>query len=148
MSSSTSGQWMPTPAPMRRQLRRWAAEARCSRGNQARGTLTSRPSARVARRALSVTVTSMTSGLISMAEVLIPGLLKLRLMLLHKPQERRQFMAAEPGGTGQTHRVKPELGIAFSVLHVNVGWLLALPAEKEEAKAICSQHRWHTKNIR
>jgi len=69
-----------------------------------------------------------------MAEVLIPGLLKLRLMLLHKLQERRQFMAAEPGGTGQTHRVKPELGIAFSVLHVNVGWLLAPLLKKKKRK--------------
>lgn len=57
-------------------------------------------------------------------------------------------MTSKPRGTGKTHRAKPELGVAFSLLHVYVGWLIAFSTEEEKAKAARPQNCWHTKNIR
>jgi len=71
--------------PMRRRLRRRPAVDRCKRGNQASGTLTSRPSASVVT-AVSVTATSVTSCLSSIAEVLVERFLIRRLMLLHQAE--------------------------------------------------------------
>src|SRR5438552_2485795 len=80
MSSSTSGQWMPCPAPISRKLARCAGVASESRHDQARGTLMTRPSARHATISSLVTRTSRMRGS-GPAAVLIPRLHDLLVML-------------------------------------------------------------------
>ncbi len=53
MSSSKSGQWMPSPRPMRRRLERSVCVPWAKRGNQASGTVMVLPSARSTMRASS-----------------------------------------------------------------------------------------------
>ena len=62
ISSSRSGQWIPWPAPISRQLRLSAGVACTSLGYQANGTEMVRPSERSAIRASSVTSKSLASG--------------------------------------------------------------------------------------
>ena len=73
MSSSISSQWIPTPRPMRRQFARCLDVARRSRGNQANGAETRRPSTSVTISSSSVHLTSTASATGLLAKVLIPG---------------------------------------------------------------------------
>ena len=72
MSSSRSGQWMPTPLPMSRQLLRCSGVPCKRRGNQARGAETVRPSERRRTNSASNTCTSITSDDTLLAKMLIP----------------------------------------------------------------------------
>ena len=72
MSSSRSGQWMPMPLPMSRQLLRCSAVPCKRRGNQARGAETVRPSERRRTSSASDTCTSITSDDTLLAKMLIP----------------------------------------------------------------------------
>jgi hypothetical protein len=82
MSSSSSGQWIPSPRPIRRQVMRSFSEACTSRGYQASGTEIVRPSLRSTVNVSSVTATFVAAGTtISIGEELIPGLHKLLTML-------------------------------------------------------------------
>src|ERR1035438_4541408 len=71
ISSSRSGQWIPSPRAMRRQLPRSVAVPCAKRGNQASGTVIVLPSARSTTRASSLTLWASAS-LSSVPEVLMP----------------------------------------------------------------------------
>src|SRR6266540_108499 len=72
MSSSRSGQWMPSPRPMRRHFERSAEVPWAKRGYQERGTLTVLPSTKSTTKASSVTETCCASATrSSLAEELI-----------------------------------------------------------------------------
>jgi len=91
MSSSTSSQWIPTPRPMRRQFARCLGVARRSRGNQANGAETRRPSTSVTISSSSVHLTSIASATGLLAKVLIPENDKLVAMLFNERVKLAQF---------------------------------------------------------
>src|SRR2546428_60113 len=95
MSSSTSGQWMPCPAPISRKLARWGGVASESRQDQARGTLMTRPSARCATISSFVTRTSRIRGS-PPAAVVIPRLHDLLVMLSNDLAYPSQLVCCKP----------------------------------------------------
>ena len=74
MSSSRSGQWIPSPRAIRVLLARSAAEPCRSRGNHANGTEMQRPSDSSTLKVSSDAATAVATGIVSLAEVVIPGL--------------------------------------------------------------------------
>src|SRR5437879_11910578 len=131
MSSSTSGQWMPCPAPISRKLARWAGVASESRQDQARGTLITRPSARYATISSFVTRTSRIRGS-APAAVVIRRLHDLLLMLSNDLADPSQLVCCKPIVPREHQRAQPELAGAAVSLHVDMGRLVAIEAREEE----------------
>jgi len=85
MSSSRSGQWIPSPSPINRQLERSAVVPCAKRGYHDIGTVTVRPSARSTTRESSVTCTSSAcADRGSVREVFIPLPEKEILVFFHQ----------------------------------------------------------------
>src|SRR5437870_5930841 len=120
MSSSTSGQWMPCPAPISRKLARWGGVASESRHDQARGTLMTRPSARHATISSLVTRTSRMRGS-GPAAVLMPRLHDLLVMLSNDLADPSQLVSCKPVVAREHQRLQPELARAPVSLHMDVG---------------------------
>src|SRR6266480_3896494 len=75
MSSSRSGQWIPSPRPIRRHLDRSASDPLFSLGYHPNGTEIERPSLRRTVSVSSLIATSVARGAVtSFAEELIPRL--------------------------------------------------------------------------
>src|SRR6266480_774460 len=110
MSSSTSGQWMPCPAPISRKLARWGGVASESRQDQARGTLMTRPSARCATISSFVTRTSRIRGS-PPAAVVIPRLHDLLMMLSNDLAYPSQFVCCKPMVPREHQRVDQNLQV-------------------------------------
>jgi hypothetical protein len=143
MSSSTSSQWIPTPLPMRRQLARWAGEAFSSRGNHSSGAETQRASASVTTSASSVKATSTASATGLLAKMLIPSNNKRFAVLLNQIVQVTEFGTPKATRLRKLNGSDPEFCVALGLLDVNVARLHALPAEKEKAVSVNSQHLWH-----
>jgi len=85
MSSSRSGQWMPCPLPINRQLAHSGCVACNSRGNQPSGADIVRPSLSSALNASSFTITRSIVGLkFSTPEVAMPCLDQFLLVVIDK----------------------------------------------------------------
>src|SRR5438874_4439440 len=144
MSSSTSGQWMPCPAPISRKLARWAGVASESRQDQARGTLITRPSARYATISSVVTRTSRIRGS-APAAVVMPRLHDLLLMLSNDLADPSQLVCCKPMVPREHQRAQPELAGAAVSLHVDVGRLVAIEAREEELiRSWDATDAWHS----
>src|SRR5881227_1761461 len=130
MSSSTSGQWMPCPAPISRKLARWGGVASESRQDQARGTLMTRPSARCATISSFVTRTSRIRGS-APAAVVIPRLHDLVVMLSNDLTDTCQLVCCKPMVPRENQRLEPELAGTPFALHVDMGRLVAVEAGEE-----------------
>ena len=104
-SSSSFGQWIPTPRPTSRQSPRASGLASRSLGNHSSGTLTVRPSSRWTTRSPSRTSTRRARGL-SGAEILTPLLPEIDAMLNHnnlaRPSSRVFMPTASTNSTGSS----------------------------------------------
>jgi hypothetical protein len=135
MSSSRSGQCMPSPSPISRQFERSAWLPWARRGYHVSGTVIVRPSTRSTISASSVSDTcraraSATS--IGDDEVFIPFPQKWLRVLQHEPFEFPELRGPKPAAAGKPNRVEPELGPVSVSLHVNVRWLVPVSRVKEE----------------
>src|SRR2546427_8987151 len=130
MPSSTSGQWMPCPAPISRKLARWGGVASESRQDQARGTLMTRPSARCATISSFVTRTSRIRGSPPTA-VVIPRLHDLLVMLSNDLAYPSQLVCCKPMVPREHQRVEPELAGVPIWLHEDGGRLVAIEGGEE-----------------
>src|SRR5712691_5050317 len=144
MSSSTSGQWIPCPEPISRNLARCAGVASESRHDQARGTLMTRPSARHATISSLVTLTSRMRGS-GPAAVLIPRLHDLLVMLSNDLADPSQLVSRKPVVAREHQRLQPELARAPVSLHMDVGRLVAIEAgEEEPIRSRDATDAWHS----
>ena len=144
MSSSTSGQWIPMPRPIRLQLARWAAVARNKRGNHSNGAETRRPSTSVTMSSSSVQETSTASATGLLAKMLIPRQHKLFVMGFNQGVQFPELRTAEPTRFCEFNQgFEPEFGVAFRLLDMDVSGFLPLAAEEEKAKAANADNFWH-----
>jgi len=131
-SSSTSGQWMPSPLPRSSQLFLCSAVASRSRGNHARGTQSTRPSARLTTSSSSVQETSWARGLTLTAEVLIPSLQELNLMLENEDANLAKLLRRKVGGPRERDGLQPVLRELVAPPNVDVWGLDPFVTEEEE----------------
>src|SRR5712691_2562734 len=103
---------------MSRQLPRCLGVARRSRGNQANGAETRRPSTSVTINSSSVHATSTASAIGLLAKVLIPGNDKLLTMFRNDCVQFAQLCAAKSARFNKLNRLKPKLCVALRPLHV------------------------------
>jgi len=102
MSSSRSGQWIPSPPPMRRQLARSGGVPCAKRGNQASGTVIVRPSARSTTRSSSPALTLWATACArSCSEVLIPCPRQQTCVFRHQPFDASDLRTAEAAAAFQ-----------------------------------------------
>ena len=102
MSSSRSGQWIPSPPPMSRQRARCFVVPCRSRGYHASGASTVRPSANSTLSVSFVTLTfSAATSRNSFVKVLIPTIQQLLLILLD------QLLPAGSGHGCENHHSAP-----------------------------------------
>jgi hypothetical protein len=140
-----SGQWIPTPSPMRRYRTSCSAEALRRRGNHSSGTASSRPSARRTRSASVVHETSTARGSILTAEVLIPFPGEEESILVYHAVKFRQLATPKSNIYCETNNgFEPEFRVSLCLLNVNVWRLVSFIAEKEKAIAADSENGGHT----
>src|SRR5689334_61866 len=134
MSSSRSGQWIPSPRPINRQWRRSVGVACTSRGYHARGTAIDRPSTRSTVSVSSLTITrAARAGQCSIGEVLIPRPQELRLVGADQLENTCQLGYAEAAALLESYGIQPDLGPAASSLDMNVRRLDSIAGVEEEA---------------
>ena len=110
MSSSRSGQCIPSPPPMRRQCARSSGVPCASRGNQERGTVTVLPSTRSTIRASSLTcMLCAMASLNSVSEILMPSPQKQSRPLRHHSLYPSDLHGAKPTAPFHVYRVQPKL---------------------------------------
>jgi hypothetical protein len=142
-SSSTLGQWMPSPSPSSSQSARCSGVARRRRGNQASGAEIRRPSARTTVNSSSVTCTCRAKGLGSTAKELMPSLQESLVVICYEPHELTQLMRCEADRGRQCDRLEPELGESAITLHMDVRRLTPFIAENEKPIRADPIPRWH-----
>ena len=142
-SSSTPGQWMPSPSPSSSQSARCSGVARRRRGNHASGAEIRRPSARTTINSSSVTSTCRARGLGSTAKELMPSLLESLFVVCYEPREFTQLVRCEASRRGQCDGLEPELGKAAITLHMHMRRLATLIAEEEEPIRADPLQSWH-----
>jgi hypothetical protein len=110
MSSSTSGQWMPVPAPISSQRCLSTALACVRRGYHETGTLMTRPSRNVIESVWSVTCTFVANAdAILLVEVVIPSLDELYAIGPDDTPHHVHFGTGKSVLVCQLHGRKPEL---------------------------------------
>src|SRR5271157_5464452 len=129
------------PPPMSSQSALCFADAPTSRGNQARGTATVRPSDRTTLRSSSVQDTFTASASALSTKVLMPLLQEELLILRDDLADFGQFVAAETAVVRECNRLQPELRITASVSNVDVRWLSSLETVKKESITTNPQKR-------
>src|SRR5437868_1037670 len=121
MSSSRSGQWIPSPRPISLQCPRSVGVPCASRGYHASGTDSVRPSSKSTTNASSLTVTLVANAARrSVAEVLIPRPHEFALVLLNERRDPVQLCTAEPTALLEPHGLQPELGPVALPLDVHM----------------------------
>jgi len=96
MSSSSAGQWMPTPPPISRQFWRSRGVPCARRGYHLIGTDRVRPSRKTTSSILLVTRTSCTrTGVSSIAEEVMPSPQQFLSMFLNERRDASQFVSFE-----------------------------------------------------
>jgi hypothetical protein len=97
MSSSSAGQWIPTPGPINSHRSRSRGEPWTSRGYHRSGTETVRPSRKSTTSARAVTRADFASAVsISGLEVLIPRLQQLSLVFTNEAFDPLSSFGAKP----------------------------------------------------
>src|SRR4051812_23283704 len=117
MSSSTSGQWAPSPSPMISNRARCSGVASDSRHDHASGTLTVRPSVNRATMASSVTSSVAKRGSLLPA-VFIPCLPNAVQIVEDDLPDAVQFLPREAVVVGQGDWLEPELADGPVSTHV------------------------------
>jgi hypothetical protein len=116
-----------------------------SRGNHSNGAVISRPSAKVTRRAESVTRTFVANGLNFILEVLIPFLQEQFLMRLNQLMYPRSIALTDSDRPSQSNfRLEPVLRIPFRPFHMNMGWFITFVAEEKGPKTRNPQNGGHS----
>jgi hypothetical protein len=112
ISSSRAGQWIPSPPPIKRQVRRSLGVAFANLGYQATGTLIVRPSARSTDSVFRLIATCLAnaSRTLTMKE-LIPALQQSLSMFLDQRLNAVDFLLAKTTFVCQLNRIEPELGL-------------------------------------
>jgi hypothetical protein len=132
ISSSRSGQWIPSPPPIRRRLARSAGVPCAKRGNQASGTAIVRPSASSAIRASSLTLTLWASAcLCSAPEVLIPLPQQINRVFRDQILDSSNLRPAEAATLLQADPVQPKLRRSLFPLDMHVGRLIPIRRVKK-----------------
>src|SRR5881296_3902338 len=123
---------MPMPPPISSQSALCFAVAPRSRGNQASGTETVRPSARTTFNSSVVheTATAVTSLLST--KVVMPPLQKEHSIPHDNASNLRKLVPAKAAIVRQIHRAKPELRVSPRMSNMYMWWLATLHAEEEE----------------
>src|SRR5947209_4491926 len=144
MSSSSSGQWIPSPPPMRRQWSFSSGVPWRSLGYHTMGTATVRPSTRSTVRVSSLSVTwRALAAWISSAEVLIPAPQQRGLLILDKLLHLANLAPGEPTLAVEANRFEPELGDAVVTFDVDVRRLATISRIEEKPVGTNSQYRRH-----
>ena len=103
MSSSKSGQWMPSPRPMKRQ---WLRSC-CRRGNHASGAVMVRPSDNSTNNVSAVTrKSSPAASRSSSSKVFIPFSQQFFAVFFDQPLNPIKFNTTKPAALLQPHRVE------------------------------------------
>jgi hypothetical protein len=135
---------MPCPRPINRQLLRSAGVAWTNRGNQASGTDRLRPSLSLTVSVSSVTTTVSAVGTaISTAEVFIPRLSKVVLMLGHEFMDATDFWTRKATAFLQSDRIKPKLCDLVLPFDVHMWRFIPITGIKEESIRTNSQNCRH-----
>ncbi len=149
MSSSRSGQWMPSPRPMRRHFERSAEVPWAKRGYQERGTLTVLPSTKSTTKASSVTETCCASATrSSLAEELIPCSAKLAFVLPDHGLQSPDLDSAKPAALSQPYRIEPELATVPLPLDMHVAGLVPVSGIEEKPIRPDPENRRHPRILR
>ena|ERR1700761_8985237 len=143
-SSSICGQWMPRPRPVISHSARCCGLASASRGNQAYGTESARPSlsSTTNRSASHVTLRARGSNSLT-GKVLIPFLQKKGFVRTHDPVKLIQGRSAKTIRPCQPDRRKPEFRLILLALHVNVWRFVTFVAVEEEPEGVYPEDRRH-----
>jgi len=136
ISSSSSGQWMPTPEPIKTHARRSRGEASARRGYHVVGTDTTRPSASSKVSDWSVTRTRRAAAFVGDAKVLMPRLPDLSFVLKHQTGQSFRLPFAEANARREANRRQPELR-QLSLAH-NVHVRRFRPVARKEEESIRS----------
>jgi hypothetical protein len=64
-------------------------------------------------------------------------------MFLHKPLQPMEFQSAEAMAVLQSYRLQPEFGDLIVTLHMDMGWLIAIPGIEKESIRTNAQDRRH-----
>src|SRR5579863_4246408 len=147
MSSSTASQWIPTPPPISSQPALCFAYAPASRGNQAKGTATVRPSERTTRSSSSVHATSMAIASAFSTKVLMPLLQKELLILEDHWADFGQFVTPKAAIVREHYRLKPKLRITPGVSYMDMRRLSSFKTVKEESVTAKPQKRRHQASL-
>jgi hypothetical protein len=149
MSSSRSGQWTPSPRPIKRQFARSAGVPCARRGYQGKGTLTLRPSTRSTIKVSSVTVTCCAiADRKSLGEVLIPRSTKLYSVVSHHRLHPANLGPAKAAAPGQPYWIKPELGSVRISLHMHVPWFVSVSRVEKQPIGSAPEDRRHGDNCK
>jgi len=133
MSSSMSGQWMPTPGPINTHARRSRGDASASRGYQRRGTDTTRPSASATVNTSSVTRTCLAAAVPAAdAKVLMPCLQEFGLVLLDETHQSLRLARPKSEIGRQSGWRQPELRQSSLACDVHVRRFGSVAREEEE----------------
>ena len=148
MSSSSAGQWMPIPGPIRSQRRRSLGVPSARRGYQLMGTETVRPSRNSTIRVSAVILTFFAVAVsAARLEVLMPCLYEFCLVLLRQRGDRVQFCWRESVVVFQSKWTQPELGCLPVAFDVNVnGFASIAREEKEPVRTALQNRRTHNMN--
>src|SRR5580658_8609258 len=146
-SSSSSGQWIPQPAPAVSQCARCSGVAAASRGYQANGTVIVRPSISATVNSSSLTATSRTrmSAPSACAEELMPCLQQYGLMLTDQSWNNTQITGRKANVAGQRDGLRPNLRRGPTLVQVYVRRLVRFAASEIHPKASDTEdgrHEW------
>lgn len=133
MSSSSAGQWIPTPGPINSHCSRSRGEPWTSRGYHCSGTDTVRPSRSSTTSALAVTRADFASTVsIPRLEILIPRLQQLSLVFANEAFNSLEFVRRDTEVVSQPCGREPELRSLVLASDVTVNRLGAIAREEEE----------------
>jgi hypothetical protein len=118
---------------MKRQLAHSAGVPFSKRGNQASGTVIVRPSARSTARESSVTLTfCAVTSLRSVSEILMPCLQQQTCVVRNQPLDLSNLDPPEAAAILKANRIKPELGLPFLPLHMDMRRLVMIRRVEEQ----------------
>jgi hypothetical protein len=146
-SSSTSGQWIPYPAPMICQFWRCSGVASRSLGYQTRGTVIVRPSARSTLSVSSEKWTSRTASPGLGSEIVIPCLQQPSPILENQSLDCAQLARAEAEIPRQGHRLEPEFGRRLIPIDVNVSRFTKIMTHEVYSVGPAEKNRRHLNSL-
>ena len=146
-SSSTSGQWIPYPAPTICQFFRCSGVASRSLGYHTRGTVIVRPSARSTLSVSSKKWTSRTASPGLGSEVVIPCLQERSSILENEPLNCSQLTRAETEIPREGHRLEPEFGRSLVSVNVDVSRFTKIMTHEVYSVGAAEKNRRHLNSL-